>query len=120
MTRPIQIKTIRDFQSVQRKLDAAMRPLRNLGIEIDSLGRINFKWEENESIAEEVKKTSCDIFGCTLSFDEKLTLQLAEAQECYNDYLDQSEIDRVNEFFKDSLKRPIEHRDISKIGNKYI
>lgn len=92
-----QIKTYQQFTQAMMPINSSIQSLSRLGVYVQYNGCINYEWEKIDYIMNEVNSLK---FPFQLSTKEMLALQLACAQETQNEYIDQSQINIVNNFFE--------------------
>lgn len=111
------VKTYKQFTQAHSQLNSINRQLSMLGINVSSQGFVNYEWENNKGIKEEIEKYEKEHWPIgTIAFRDRVALALAETEEYRNDYLQQHEIDFVNEFFDLDITQEI----INRIGSRFI
>jgi len=91
--------------------------LSRLGISIDQNNKINFEWENNKNIMEIVK--SEDVFNLgadSICLKASIAIAFVESEEINNNFLPDSELKFLNDFFNVDIDRPY----LNKIYAKYI
>lgn len=106
------MKTYDQFLLALCNISYAAYPFKQLGISIGEEG-IRFNWQSVPYI-----KNAVDDFTwrCGLPMQSAMALAIACTEETRNNYVDDSEIEAVNKFFKVNVTRQL----ISKFHSKFI
>ena len=104
---------IQQFNLLNSQVDSIKNQLYLYGITHISNFGIKFKYEDNSSVMKKISKLE---FYELLNLKEKVALSLADTQESANDYLDDADINFINDFFG----YDIDHDLINSIGNRFI
>lgn len=109
-------QTFEEFIQIKKQINSMGHNLSRLGIHLkptDSTTNYTLNYEDSPCIMKELDKLT---FFDKLTKDEELGLALAVTQESQNDFISQSQIKTVNDFFGTSINFEL----VQNLNSKYV